>query len=309
MKTVIAIIFATGILITAGCSSSKELNEKSARSLLKDQYAKVHYSIPVSLVAPLMTRMPVSYASVVDTLKTKQVKENVAVYIVKRLLDAKLVTETVDTVKYPNIRGKFRAEPKSYCNYCFDEYELEMVPNTNQLKGVRSEQRQNESGQRHGNVTGVVDTSGLVSLGRDRFQYKEDGATAWLMDQDRFNITNYKGTSSGSTLEAKWYTYVFSPELKAQIEKTQVPTFGGFGSAEQDTFNGGGYDIGDVSDLQLGLTPTMASASFAWKASLNKIGTIFYENDIPTGKGRVTFVRKPDEIWVLKDWCVANCAF
>ena len=102
---------------------------------------------------------------------------------------------------------------------------------------------------------------------------------------------------------------LLSPELKAQIEKTQVPTFGGFGSAEQDTFNGGGYDIGDVSDLQLGLTPMMASASFAWKASLNKIGTIFYENDVPTGKGRVTFVRKPDETWVIKDWCVANCAF
>jgi hypothetical protein len=309
MKTVIAIIFATGILITAGCSSSKELNEKSARSLLKDQYAKVHYSIPVSLVAPLMTRMPVSYASVVDTLKTKQVKENVAVYIVKRLLDAKLVTETVDTVKYPNIHGKFRAEPKSYCNYCFDEYELEMVPNTSQVKGVRSEQRQNESGQRHADITGVVDANGVVSLGRDRFQYKEDGATAWLMDQDRFNITNYKGTASGSTVEAKWYTYAFSPELKAQIEKTQVSTFGGFGSAEQDAFNGGGYDIGDVSDLQLGLTPTMASASFAWKASLNKVGTIFYENDVPTGKGRVNFVRKPDETWVIKDWCVANCAF
>jgi hypothetical protein len=309
MKTVVAALLATGVLFTAGCSSSKELNEKSARALLKDQYAKVHYPIAVSLVAPLMTRMPVSYASVVDTLKTKQVKENVAVYIVKRLLDAKLVTETVDTVKYPNVHGKFRAEPKSYCNYCFDEYELEMVPNTSQVKGVRSEQRQSESGQRHADVTGVVDASGIVSLGRDRFQYKEDGATAWLMDQDRFNITNYKGTASGSTVEAKWYTYAFSPELKAQIEKTQVPTFGGFGSATQDTLNGGSYEIGDVSDLQLGITPTMASASFAWKASLNKIGEIFYESDVPTGKGRVTFVRKPDETWVIKDWCVTNCAF
>jgi hypothetical protein len=309
MKSVVTAAIAIGLLSMAGCSSSKELNEKSARALLKEQYAKVHYSIRVSIVAPLMTRMPVSYGSLVDTLKTKQVKENVAVYIVKRLLDAKLVTETVDTVKYPNIHGKFRAEPKSYCQYCFDEYELEMVPNTNQLKGVRSEQRQNESGQRHSNVTGVVETNGLLSLGRDRFQYKEEGATAWLMDQDRFNITNYKGTASSSTVEAKWYTYAFSPELKAQSEKTQLPTFGGFGSATQDTFNGGGYDIGDVSDLQLGLTPTMASASFAWKASLNKIGKLVYESDTPTGKGRVTFVRKPDETWVIKDWCVSNCAF
>jgi hypothetical protein len=309
MKTIVAAGLAIVVLFTAGCSSSKELNEKSARGLLKDQYAKVHYPIAVSIVAPLMTRMPVSYGSLVDTLKTKQVKENVAVYIVKRLLDAKLVTETVDTVKYPNIHGKFRAEPKSYCNYCFDEYELEMVPNTSQVKGVRSEQRQNESGQRHADVTGVVDANGIVSLGRDRFQYKEDGAMAWLMDQDRFNITNYKGTASGSTVEAKWYTYAFSPELKAQIEKTQVPTFGGFGSATQDTLNGGSYEIGDVSDLQLGITPTMASASFAWKASLNKIGEIFYESDVPTGKGRVTFVRKPDETWVIKDWCVSNCVF
>lgn len=310
MKTVVTAIAAIGLLSMTGCTSSKELNEKSARSLLKSLYAKVHYPIPVSLVAPLMTRTPVSYGSIVETLKNKQVKENVAVYIVKRLLDAKLVTETVEAVNYPNIHGKFRAEPKSYCQYCFDEYELEMVPNTNQLKGVRSEQRQNESGQRHNNVTGVVEANGIVSLGRDRFQYKEEGGTASLMDQDRFNITNYHGGNVGGSMVAmKWYTYAFSPELKAQIEKTQVPTFGGFGTATQDTLNGGGYDIGEVTDLQLGITPTMASASFAWTASLNKIGKIFYESDVPTGKGRVTFVRKPDETWVIKDWCVSNCVF
>jgi len=310
MKSVVTAAFAIGLLSMAGCTSSKELNEKSARSLLKDLYAKVHYPIPVSIIAPLMTRVPVSYGTLVDTLKEKQVKENVAVYIVKRFVDANLVTETVDTVNYPNIHGKFRADPKSYCNYCFDEYELEMVPNTNHLKGVRSEQRQNESGQRHGDVTGVVEPTGLLSLGRDRFQYKEDGATAWLMDQDRYNITNYQGsTLSGTTVAVKWYTYAYSPELKAQIEKTQVPTFGGFGSAEQDTLNGGGYDIGEVSDLQLGITPTMASASFAWTASLNKIGKLVYQSDVPTGKGRVTFVRKPDETWVIKDWCVSNCVF
>ena len=88
-----------------------------------------------------------------------------------------------------------------------------------------------------------------------------------------------------------------------------MPTFGGFGSAKQETLNGGGYDIGDVSDLQLGITPTMASASFAWTASLNKVGKIFYAEDVPKGKGRVTFVRKPDETWVIKDWCVTNCMF
>lgn len=308
MRTIAVAVLATGLAVTTGCTSSKELNERSARSLLKDLYAKVHYPIPVSIIAPLMTRSPVSYGTLVDNLKEKQVKENVAVYIVKRLIDANLVTEKVDTVNYPNIHGKFRAGPESYCQYCFDEYELEMVPNTNHLKGVRTRQRQNET-VGHFDATGVVEANGLVSLGRDRFQYKEDGGTAWLMDQDRYNITNYKGTASGSTVGVKWYTYAYSPDLKAQIEKTQVPTFGGFGSAEQDTLNGGGYDIGEVSDLQLGITPTMASASFAWTASLNKIGTIFYENDVPRGKGRVTFVRKPDETWVIKDWCVSNCAF
>jgi hypothetical protein len=308
MKIVVTAIFALGLLSMAACTSSKELNEKSAHALIKDQYAKVHFPIAVSIVGPLMTRVPVSYGSLVDTLKTKEVKENVAVYIVKRLLDAKLVTETVDTVKYPNIRGKFRAGPESYCQYCFDEYELEMVPNTNHLKGVRTRQRQNET-VGHFDATGVVEANGLVSLGRDRFQYKEDGPTAWLMDQDTSNITNYKGTASSSTVEAKWYTYAFSPELKAEIEKTQMPTFGGFGTTTEDTLNGGSYEIGDVSDLQLGITPTMASASFAWTVSLNKIGKLFYQADTPTGKGRVNFVRKPDETWIIKDWCIANCAF
>jgi hypothetical protein len=156
---------------------------------------------------------------------------------------------------------------------------------------------------------GAVTESGLVTLPNGRFQYKEEGDAAFLMDTDRFNVANYKGTVGGTMVAVKWYSYSFSPELKPQIEKTQMPTFGGFGSAEQDTLNGGSYDIGDVTDLQLGLTPTMASASFAWTASLNKIGKIFYESDIPKGKGRVTFVRKPDETWVIKDWCVSNCMF
>ena len=128
------------------------------------------------------------------------------------------------------------------------------------------------------------------------------------MDTDQFNVANYKGAVSGPMMAVKWYSYSFSPELKSQIEKTQMPTFGGFGSAEQDTLNGG-YEIGDVSDLRLGVTPTMASASFAWTASLSKIGKISYESDVPKGKGRVTFVRKPDESWVIKDWCVNNCVF
>jgi hypothetical protein len=308
MKTVVTAIFAILLLFTAGCMSSKELNEKSARALLKDQYAKVHFPIAVSIVAPLMTRMPISYASIVDTLKTKQVKENVAVYIVKRLLDAKLVTEQVDTVNYPNIHGKFRKD----CCYNpddHDEYDLTMVPNSNRITGIRYRQCQSCANMSQSKAEGSVTETGLVTLPNGRFQYKEEGTTAYLMDTDRFNIANYKGAVGGPMVSMKWYAYAFSPELKAQIEKIQVPTFGGFGSATQDTLNGGSYEIGVVSDLQLGLTPTMASASFAWKASLNKIGTLFYESDIPTGKGRVTFVRKPDETWVIKDWCVANCAF
>jgi hypothetical protein len=305
MKRFVATVSAIGLLSMAGCTSSKELNEKSARALLKDLYAKVHYPISVSMVAPLMTRVPVSYGSLVDTLQEKNVKENVAVYIVKRLLDAKLVTEKVDTIMYPNIRGKFRSDNR----YDFDEYDLSMVPNSNRITGVRNQQCQSCSNQHQSNVTGQVDEGGLVTLPNGRFRYKEDGAMAYLMDTDRFNVTNYKGSVGGPMVGMKWYTYSLSPELKAQIEKTQVSTFGGFGTATEDTWSGGGYDIGDVSDLQLGITPTMASASFAWTASLNKIGKIFYQSDVPTGKGRVTFVRKPDETWVIKDWCVAGCAF
>jgi hypothetical protein len=305
MRTIAAAALAAGLTLTTGCTSSKELNEKSARSLLKDLYAKVHYPIPVSIIAPLMTRSPASYGRLVDTLKEKQVKENVAVYIVKRLVDANLVTEKVDTINYPNIRGKFRSDNR----YDFDEYDLSMTPNTNRITGIRDQQCQSCANHHQSNVNGMVDESGLVTLPNGRFRYKEEGGAAYLMDTDRFNVTNYKGAASGSTVAMKWYTYAYSPDLKAQIEKTQMPTFGGFGSAKQETLNGGGYDIGDVSDLQLGITPTMASASFAWTASLNKVGKIFYAEDVPKGKGRVTFVRKPDETWVIKDWCVTNCMF
>lgn len=308
MRSSIIKLLAVGVLLTTACSSSKELNEKSARTLVKQQYAKVHYSIPVSIVAPLMTRVPVSYGSVVEKLESKQVKENVAVYIVKRLLDSKLVVEQVGTVSYPNIHGKFRKDccfnPED-----FDEYDLSMVPDTNHITGVRHQQCQSCSNMSQSKAEGTITESGLVTLPNGRFQYKEEGDTAHLMDTDRFNVTNYKGSVGGPMVAVKWYSYSFSPELKAQIEKTQMPTFGGFGSAEQDTFNGGGYDIGDVSDLQLGITPTMATASFAWTASLNRLGKLFYEDDVPKGKGRVTFVRKPDETWVIKDWCISNCMF
>ena len=281
------------------------MNEKSARDLLKDLYATVHYPISVAIITPLMTRMSVSYGSFVDTLRANKVKENVAVYIVKRLLDSRLVTEKVDTIMYPNIHGRFRSDNR----YDFDEYDLAMVPNSNRITGTRYQQCQSCANRHQSNVNGEVDESGLVTLPNGRFRYKEDGATAYLMDTDSFNVTNYKGSVSGPPVGMKWYTYAFAPELNAQIEKTQVPTFGGFGAATEDTLNGGSYEIGEVSDPQLGITPTMASASFAWIASLNKIGKIFYESEVPTGKGRVTFVRKPDETWVIKDWCVAKCAF
>lgn len=314
-KTLIAIICATAGLFTAGCSSSKELNEKSARALLREHYAKIHYPIPVSLIAPLMIRTPVSYASVTDALKTAKVKDNVAGYIVQRLVDAKLVKETVETVSYPNIHGNFR---KDCCDGALDVYDLTL--DSGRITGTRY-----QTG-RASQVDGFVTEAGLVTLStRDQqggvspfanslephqFQYQENDATAHLNSKGGMWVANYLGSPGGTRVQGKMYTYSFSPELKAQVEKTKMPTFGGFGSEEQETFNGGGYDIGEVTDLQLGITPTMASASFAWTASLNKIGKIFYGDDVPKGKGRVTFVRKPDETWTMKDWCVAaNCPF
>lgn len=305
MKTIVASFCAISLLAAAGCSSSKELNERSARSLIKERLSSVHYPIAVSIIAPLMTRLPVSYGTLVEGLKTKGVKENVAAYIVKRLLDAGLVTERVDTINYPNIHGKFRSEAR----YELDEYSLSMVPNTNRLTGFRDQQCQSCANRHESKVNGTVDENGLVTLPNGRFRYKEDGGAAYLMDTDRFNITNYKGTVSGSMVGVKWYNYSFSPGLKAQIETTPMPTFGGLGTTKQETLDGGSYAIGEVSDLRLGLTPTMAAASFAWTVSLNKIGRLFYGADTPKGDGRVTFARKPDETWAIENWCVSNCAF
>ncbi|HTU48044.1 MAG TPA: hypothetical protein VMF91_23495 [Bryobacteraceae bacterium] len=304
MKTILALLLTIGLLSIAGCTSSKELNERTARTLLKEWYAKVHYPIPVSIIAPLMTRVPASYGSVMESLQAKQVKENVAVYIVKRLTDAKLVTERVDTVMYPNIHGRFRSDNR----YDYDEYDLTMVADSNRISGTRYQQCQNCANQHQSKVNGIVNENGLVTLPNGRFRYKEDGAVAYLLDTDRFNVTNYKGTTAGPPVAVKWYSYSFSPELQSQIEKTQVPTFG-FGSNTEDTLNGGSYQIGQVSDLQLGMSPTVASASFAWTVDLNKIGKLFFGSEVPAGKGRVTFVRKPDETWAIKDWCVANCWF
>jgi len=251
-----------------------------------------------------MTRMPVSYATIAATLESQNVKDNVGGYIVKRLLDAKLVIEQVETVSYPNVRGKFEAQN---AGNDFDEYDIALVPGTNQIKGVRNQHLQNNR-PRQSTFTGSVDEHGFVTLPNGCFQYQEDGLTAYLMDTDRVNVTNYKGMASGTTAAVKYYVYSFSPELKAQIEKTT--TAGPLGSQTGETINGGTYDIGEVSDLQLGLTPTVATASFAWTVTLSKLGKLFYGADnTPTGKERVGFVKKPDGTWTLKEWCVTNCMF
>jgi len=291
-------------LFAVGCSSSKELNERSGRALVKEATADAYYPIPLTGLAPLMQqRSLVDFGQLAALMEKKGVENGTAILVFGRLLDQKLIVQHVDAVSYPNIHGGFRSDSK----YGYAEYELEMVPNTNHIKGVRYEQGQDEAQQHQSDVTGTIDASGLVSLGPNRYQYKEEGSTAWLMDKDVSFVRNYKGTVSGPMIEVKWYTYSFSPEVQAQIVKTKDAPFG-FGLYEVETVKGGSYEIGDVSGLEL-MTDTDAVGSFAWRASLNKFGRAFYGTEKPSGNGRVKFGKKPDGTWFVKNWCTMNCMF
>lgn len=303
LARVIGISLALGALGVVGCASSKDLNERSGRELLKEATADAYYPVPLAGLAPLMQRSVVDFALLAATMKEKGVENGVAIMVFGRLLEQKMMVAQTDKVPYPNIRGRFRSDSK----YSYDEYDLQLVPNTNNIKGVRYQQGQNETRQRQSEVTGTVEASGLVQLGRSRFQYKEEGTTAWLMDKDAFNVVNYKGAVSGPPVEVTWYTYSFTPELQSQIVKTNDAPFG-IGTHEVQNGKGGTYEIGELTELQLVLE-TSAVASFSWTASLNRFGRAFYGTDKPSGKGRVGFAKKPDGTWFVKNWCTANCMF
>lgn len=283
------------VLVSVGCGPSaptvkvtKELNESSARELIKDRLSKETYKIPVDNITRLFARTLTDYKTV-----------NAAagpVADLKRLLDKGLVLQAADSVSYPKISGPFVFRGEGDWT---QGWHLETVPNSNSVTGeffpagppaLYGSERSGARGtvQPDGKIELHVEAKGLTWI----CTYAEKGSDAYLVVQsapaDNMVGNRYKGSATGKRVDVKWYIYSWSPDFQKQFVHTQSGT----------SVIGGGWEVGEVSGLRL-VTDTEATAKFAWKASLNDIGKLFFPSQTPHGEFQPTFGKKPDGTWFV----------
>lgn len=295
MKTVTVLILAISALCSTNCTSSKELNEKSARGMIKEATANARYPVPVrQFVGQFMQKSLVDNGQTAASAKANKVAPEQAIMAFGRLLDQNFMVLHVDTLQYPQIQGSYivDVDPKLMTS----EYKLEMIPGTNNIRGSMTQKDPLSPLQRYV-ITGRVETDGSVSLTLDRgrtyhYQYKQEGSKARLINKGDMFGQNFTGTP-GSMVDAKWYTYSLSSDVQF---------------LDNANANGGRYEIGGVSGLQL-LTDTQAVAHFAWTAALNKLGRAFYGSLNPNGNGFVEFGKKPDGTWFVQNYQMGQPAF
>lgn len=167
-----------------------------------------------------------------------------------------------------------------------DQYNLEMVPNTNKVTGEFTILLPKGEVNRRNRVEGTVETDGSVTL-MDPLVYSEDGASASLRTR---NGEKYNGKATGQKVDVKWYQYSLSPDLQRQANA----------SPRGEYVKGGDFEIGELTNLRL-VSPTAARADFAWRVSLNDFGSIMLSKKEAEGNGVVVFDKKPDETWLVAE--------
>jgi len=282
-----------GLLIPLGaCAAAavKELNEASARVLVRDASKQEGYLISLAEIQRVMVRTMKDY--------TASTAPNGPEFILRRLIEEKLVAQRADIVSYPKISGTFKATQ----NQGVYEFVLETGPDSNVVHGTSSEQSQNMSRPSLTPVRTTVDVNGLFRIGQDSWLYQERDGTAQLLDQDRFGARrNYTGPASAQKVQMKWYEYAFTLEMQKQIVHEPKGPFrptGLFGEIKGDFVQGGSFEVGEVTGLQL-MLETRAVANVTWKLLPNNLGRIFLGDEKPSGKGKVQFAKKPDGTWVV----------
>jgi hypothetical protein len=287
MRTV-AILSVVGLLSTCvGCGPSvpgvrvtKELNELSARELIKSRLTEETYKIPVDGVSELFARTLTDYRTL--TAPTGRQAE------LKRLLDKGLVLQTAGIASYPRISGTFKYRSQ-VGNEQMREYHIEMLPNSNFFTGEfvvtyccpESSNRSRARGTVRPDGTMEFQEGGWYGYNRT---YREEGSAAYLI----FPGQQYEGTATGRRVDLRSYTYSWSPGFQKQLVRSQNATF----------LPGGRFEVGEVSGLRL-VTDTEATAKFAWKASLNDLGKLFFASQAPAGASEATFGKKPDGTWFV----------
>lgn len=300
MRTVGILGLAVTLALLSGCGSSvsshKQLNESSARDLIKDRLKKEPYKIRADNISRLLGRTLKDYKN--------SNAENDQEATVKRLLDKGFVLQAVETASYPKISGTFTSQ-NNYMGY-WTVYDLEVLPNSNTLTGdsYRILSLDTPKGASPWWVKGSVEPDGKLKLNTsgsyEEAAYVEEGSAAYIDFRGGSSYGRYKGSATRKKVDVNWYTYSWSPDLQKRLTR----------AGDRVYVIGGDFEVGDVTNLRL-VTDTEATAKFSWGASLDDVGKLFTPNQPPRGVADVDFGKKPDGTWFvdhlrINDWDLAR---
>lgn len=299
MRTVVAL--TPLLLLTFACSDPKVLNEKGARDLVSKEIERTHekHVASVSNIEPLMQRTLKDYSATTATAGPE--------YILKKLIERKLVSEKPIIISYPAISGAFKTTTPYGFAGKFSEatFDLHTEPNSNIVRGIYT--NKNPDSNELYEFEGEVQPDGMMqvrNVGKwyasfPILQYQETGATGRIVRKD--NGLQYIGPASGKTTQKKFYEYSFTDDMQKLISDRQrgpLRQKGMFGELSGKFVPVGDFVLGEVSDLQL-VMDNHAAANIAWEVSPNDLGQLFLGTESPKGKTEVHFVKKPDGTWVL----------
>ena len=285
------------LLALSSCHSTatKELNESSARDLIKTAAETRPYVTPSDSVTSLFPKSRTDYKTFSGTGDGT---------FVRQLLEHGYVNQQVESISYPKIAGDFVAEEHNPCSgsnnpnggSTREEYSIEMDPDSNSFHGTADYEvcgNDSRDSLKEGTVSPDGSMSAFAGIYRVSGTYSEQGSTASIDLQKTMWTKNWHmvGEATGQKVQLNWYTYALSPQGDNYFVQSGPDGKG---------FRAGTINIGEVSNLRL-VGDTDAVAKFAWDVSLNDVGKIL-RSTAPKGTGEAEFAKKPDGTWFLTQW-------
>lgn len=305
MRKVFASGFLLATLLIAGCtsggSSTKQLDESTARGMIADYLTANHYEFKIAIDDLL------PYLVIVKTSEDYATGK-VGPYgpLLARLVRQAFVSQQTYKMTCPEVSGTFVREcPEASCNLGWfkEQWILRSVPGTNSLQGEYI--FQSAVGSVPHEVSGTIEADGTFNLSCAPFKntgmtcgesgpgrYYEDGGKGYLKFPQYYpspqNPTPFVGSATGRKVTATLYQYSLTPKFKELMK-----------SAPNNNYVvGGNFEVGEVTNLRLD-TDTKATANYALKVDLNSTGSLFYPAGGIHGEGHVVFGKKPDQTWAI----------